>query len=160
MSNAIDGADARHDVQTRRPWTSCEGVTLIEVLAAIFIMGVGLLAMLTLFPVGALSMRRSINEDRAGMSLGALSAAAAEFAIVHGNPPSRLSDLTIFFGGDDRYEDGENGGYRFTIEGASLMAVPAAPGKTGSAGSASASAEPSSTVPARRRSARPMTPAR
>jgi hypothetical protein len=40
-------------------------LTLIEVLAAIFIMGVGLLAILTLFPLGALSMARAVREDRA-----------------------------------------------------------------------------------------------
>ena len=41
------------------------GVTLIEVLTAIFIMGVGLLAILTLFPLGALSMARAVRDDRA-----------------------------------------------------------------------------------------------
>jgi Prokaryotic N-terminal methylation motif len=41
------------------------GITLIEVLAAIFIMGVGLLALLTLFPLGALSMARAVQDDRA-----------------------------------------------------------------------------------------------
>jgi prepilin-type N-terminal cleavage/methylation domain-containing protein len=38
------------------------GVTLIEVLAAIFIMGIGLLAVLTLFPLGALSMARAVRD--------------------------------------------------------------------------------------------------
>lgn len=42
------------------------GVTLLEVLVAIFIAGVGLLALLTLFPVGALNMARAIQDDRAG----------------------------------------------------------------------------------------------
>jgi hypothetical protein len=41
------------------------GITLVEVLAAIFIMGVGLLALLTLFPLGALSMARAVRDDRA-----------------------------------------------------------------------------------------------
>jgi prepilin-type N-terminal cleavage/methylation domain-containing protein len=41
------------------------GVTLLEVLTAIFIMGVGLLAILTLFPLGALSMARAVRDDRA-----------------------------------------------------------------------------------------------
>ncbi|MCI0743546.1 MAG: prepilin-type N-terminal cleavage/methylation domain-containing protein [Gemmataceae bacterium] len=49
-----------------------QGVTLIEVLVAIFIMGVGLMALLTLFPLGALSMSRAIRDDRA--------AAAANYA--------------------------------------------------------------------------------
>lgn len=41
------------------------GITLLEVLAAIFILGVGLLALLVLFPIGALSMARAIQDDRA-----------------------------------------------------------------------------------------------
>lgn len=40
-------------------------VTLIEVLVSIFIMGVGLLALLTLFPLGALTMDQAIKADRA-----------------------------------------------------------------------------------------------
>ncbi len=39
-------------------------VTLIETLIAIFIMGVGLLALLTLFPLGALNMAQAIKDDR------------------------------------------------------------------------------------------------
>jgi type II secretory pathway pseudopilin PulG len=41
------------------------GITLVEVLVAIFIMGVGLLAILVLFPLGALNMARAIRDDRA-----------------------------------------------------------------------------------------------
>jgi prepilin-type N-terminal cleavage/methylation domain-containing protein len=41
------------------------GVTLLEVLTAIFIMGIGLLALLTLFPLGALSMAQALQNDRA-----------------------------------------------------------------------------------------------
>lgn len=40
------------------------GVTLMEVLIAIMIMGVGMLAILALFPLGALSMARAIRDDR------------------------------------------------------------------------------------------------
>jgi prepilin-type N-terminal cleavage/methylation domain-containing protein len=40
------------------------GVTLVEVLVAIFVMGIGLLALLTLFPLGALSMAQAIRDDR------------------------------------------------------------------------------------------------
>lgn len=43
-----------------------KGVTLIEVLAAIFITGVGLLALLTLFPLGAIEMAQAIQDDRTG----------------------------------------------------------------------------------------------
>ena len=42
------------------------GATLVEVLAAIFIMGLGLLALLTLFPLGALHMAQEIKDDRTG----------------------------------------------------------------------------------------------
>ena len=40
------------------------GTTLIEVLIAIFIMAIGLLAIMTLFPLGALSMATAIRNDR------------------------------------------------------------------------------------------------
>jgi hypothetical protein len=43
----------------RRP-----AVTLIEVLVAIFIMAIGLLALLVLFPLGALSMAEALKKDR------------------------------------------------------------------------------------------------
>ncbi len=39
-------------------------VTLIETLIAIFIMGIGLLALLTLFPLGALNMAQALKDDR------------------------------------------------------------------------------------------------
>jgi hypothetical protein len=41
------------------------GVTLLEVLVAIFFTGIGLLALLTLFPLGALSLAQAIQDDRA-----------------------------------------------------------------------------------------------
>lgn len=41
-----------------------EGVTLIEVLVAIFIMALGMMALLTLFPLGALRMAQAIQDDR------------------------------------------------------------------------------------------------
>src|SRR5262245_14761699 len=40
------------------------GVTLVEVLAAIFIMGVGLLALLNLFSLGALQLAQAVKDDR------------------------------------------------------------------------------------------------
>jgi hypothetical protein len=39
-------------------------VTLLEVLVAIFIMAIGLLALLTLFPLGALRMAQALKDDR------------------------------------------------------------------------------------------------
>jgi hypothetical protein len=44
------------------------GATLVEVLVAIFVMGIGLLALLALFPVGALSMARAIKDSRAAFA--------------------------------------------------------------------------------------------
>lgn len=40
------------------------GATLLEVLVAIFVMGIGLLALLVLFPLGALRMAQAIQDDR------------------------------------------------------------------------------------------------
>lgn len=54
------------------------GITLIEVLVAIFIMCIGLLALLTLFPLAALSMAQSLKDDRvdqAGRQANALAIA-------------------------------------------------------------------------------------
>jgi Prokaryotic N-terminal methylation motif len=47
------------------------GITLIEVLVSIFIMAIGLLALLTLFPLGALRMSQALQDDRAGASANA-----------------------------------------------------------------------------------------
>ncbi len=40
------------------------GATLVEVLVAIFVMGIGLLALLTMFPIGILTMRQAIIDQR------------------------------------------------------------------------------------------------
>lgn len=58
---------------TRRP-----GSTLIEVLVAMFVMGIGMIALLTLFPLGALLMAQAIRDDRcaqAGWNAHAISIA-------------------------------------------------------------------------------------
>ncbi len=47
------------------------GITLIEVLVAIFIMAIGLLAILTLFPLGALRMGEALQDDRTAASASA-----------------------------------------------------------------------------------------
>jgi hypothetical protein len=39
-------------------------VTLVEVLVAIFVMAIGMLALLTLFPIGALSFGQALKDDR------------------------------------------------------------------------------------------------
>lgn len=40
------------------------GITLLEVLIAIFVMGIGMLALLVLFPLGAMSMAQALKDDR------------------------------------------------------------------------------------------------
>jgi len=52
------------------------GATLVEVLVAIFVMGIGLLAMLALFPLGVLSMAQAIQDDRAAHAAANASAMA------------------------------------------------------------------------------------
>jgi hypothetical protein len=44
------------------------GITLIEVLVAIFIMAIGLIALLALFPLGILRMAQSIRDSRTGQA--------------------------------------------------------------------------------------------
>src|SRR5207302_679219 len=45
-----------------------DGVTLIEVLVAIFVMGLGMIALLTLFPLGVLQMAQAIKDDRTAIA--------------------------------------------------------------------------------------------
>ncbi len=40
------------------------GITLLEVLVAIFVMGIGMLALMALFPLAAMNMSQSIKDDR------------------------------------------------------------------------------------------------
>lgn len=44
--------------------TRRSGLTLVEVLVAIFVMGIGMIALLTLFPIGILQMAQAIRQDR------------------------------------------------------------------------------------------------
>lgn len=44
------------------------GLTLMEVLIAIFVMGIGMLALLTLFPVGAMRMDQAIKDEKAALA--------------------------------------------------------------------------------------------
>lgn len=57
------------------------GITLVEVLIAIFVMGVGMLALLVLFPVGALSIARAIKDDRCATAAANSTALAAAFQL-------------------------------------------------------------------------------
>jgi hypothetical protein len=61
-----------------RQRASQAGTTLLEVLAAIFVMGVGLLALLTLFPLGALEMAQAIKDDRTAAVANSATALAVE----------------------------------------------------------------------------------
>jgi prepilin-type N-terminal cleavage/methylation domain-containing protein len=58
----------------RRP-----GVTLLEVLITIFIMGIGMLALLALFPLGALSMAQALKDERVAQA----ARNAEALAVVH-----------------------------------------------------------------------------
>ena len=44
------------------------GITLIEVLVSIFIMGIGMIALLTLFPLGAVNVAQALRDDRAAQA--------------------------------------------------------------------------------------------
>src|SRR5947209_2842187 len=59
------------------------GVTLVEVLVAIFIMGIGMLAVLTLFPLGALNMARALQDDRAATAAQIATSMAVAFDLRH-----------------------------------------------------------------------------
>lgn len=69
------------------------GVTLIEVLVSIFIMGIGMLALLVLFPLGAIQMGRALRNDRASSAAALADAIALTQDIRH--DPVVLSDATV-----------------------------------------------------------------
>jgi hypothetical protein len=58
-------------------------VTLIEVLIAIFVMGIGMLALLVLFPLGALSIARALQDDRAAQAAANATAVANALDVRH-----------------------------------------------------------------------------
>lgn len=60
----------------RRP-----GVTLLEVLVSIFIMGIGMIALLTLFPLGALQMAQAIRDSRINDAAAEAAALANAFGV-------------------------------------------------------------------------------
>lgn len=59
------------------------GITLLEVLIAIFIMGIGMLALLTLFPLGALTMAQALKDDRAATCAQNADAIATAYDLSH-----------------------------------------------------------------------------
>jgi hypothetical protein len=84
------------------------GTTLIEVLVSIFVMGIGLLALLTLFPLGALSMAQAIRDDRIAHAAENARSVAEAFDIRHvktgtspfDNPGGGLPNLNNIAGYD------------------------------------------------------------
>ncbi len=64
------------------------GITLIEVLVAIFIMAIGLLAILTLFPLGALRMAEALQDDRDAASASAGANVCDAFNLRNGPDPN------------------------------------------------------------------------
>jgi type II secretory pathway pseudopilin PulG len=75
------------------------GATLIEVLVAIFVMSLGLMGLLVLFPLGALSMAQAIQDNRAAQA-AANAASVAELLQVRNDPnllPSATPPLTDAF---------------------------------------------------------------
>jgi hypothetical protein len=71
--------------------------TLIEVLVAIFVMAIGLLTLLTLFPLGALSMGQAIKDDRCATA-AANAAAIAEAHNVRQDPLVTMAFANPFQG--------------------------------------------------------------
>src|SRR5579875_4093841 len=64
----------------RRP-----AVTLMEVLVAMFIMASGMLALLALFPVGAVSMAQALKDDRCAYASTMAESVAIAFNVRYGD---------------------------------------------------------------------------
>jgi hypothetical protein len=64
--------------------TRRNATTLVEVLVAIFVMAIGLLTLLTLFPLGALSMSQAIKDDRTAHAASNAAAMAEALNIRNG----------------------------------------------------------------------------
>jgi hypothetical protein len=79
--------------------TRRSGLTLVEVLVAIFVMGIGMIALLTLFPIGVLQMAQAIRQDRclrAALAADTISVLPlGSDALVGGNPTSLRYDAVM-----------------------------------------------------------------
>jgi prepilin-type N-terminal cleavage/methylation domain-containing protein len=100
----------------RRP-----GITLIEVLVAIFIMAIGLLALLTLFPLGALRMSQALQDDRAASCASAGANICDAFGMRNDSnfntaftTPARTTDPTTGFQFSQTAQSG--GGYPVYVD--------------------------------------------
>jgi hypothetical protein len=70
-----------------------DGATLVEVLVAIFVMAVGLLTLLALFPLGVLTMSQAIQDDRCASAATNATAIAAAWDIRHDPNLTNPTDL-------------------------------------------------------------------
>lgn len=77
--------------------THRSGATLMEVLVAIFVTAIGLLALLALFPLGALNMAQAIKDERAAECAGNATAVCNTKMFLDATPPANggplLNDL-------------------------------------------------------------------
>jgi type II secretory pathway pseudopilin PulG len=73
------------------------GTTLVEVLVAIFVTAIGLLALLALFPLGALSMAQAIKDSRTAHLAGNAAALAEAYGL--------RNDASLYTGGIDVFQN-------------------------------------------------------
>jgi type II secretory pathway pseudopilin PulG len=109
------------------------GITLVEVLVAIFIMGIGLLALLTLFPLGAISMAQQVQADRAASNLRSIADAMHAHYELYSRFPARLADI---FPAAKYPSSGAKDGYkvfaqRLEASSATILNEPGVPGVHG-----------------------------
>jgi type II secretory pathway pseudopilin PulG len=70
------------------------GVTLIEVLVAIFVMALGLLTLLALFPLGVLTMSQAIQDDRTASAAANATGVAIAWDVRH--DPALTTPIDLF----------------------------------------------------------------
>jgi type II secretory pathway pseudopilin PulG len=116
--------------------TQRNGTSLVEVLVAIFIMGVGLLSLLTLFPVGAMSMAQATKDDRAA------TVAANAFALAEARNLRHDYWVKFLF---DRTGDRRNPGQLIPLRGKNIE-LPSYPIYIDPIGSAATGNPPSDTI--------------
>lgn len=102
--------------------TRRSGVTLVEVLVAIFVMGIGMIALLTLFPIGVLRMAQAINDERASQA----AYVAHENAIINNtrNDPSVVVESPDLYNKGQTNTDVFANPYPYTLAG--VAALPSA----------------------------------
>jgi hypothetical protein len=63
-----------------------KAATLVEVLVAMFVMAIGMVTLLALFPLGVLSMAQAIKDDRCALAAGNAAAIESAWDFRHGAP--------------------------------------------------------------------------